>query len=162
MAPRITKHRIWCKTCNEFTLHSRKELLNDKFPLVCESCQTSYSDIKLSEIPDEKIIEQRNRFKESRRNDINNMFGSYLSLGLLQTFSDSGYEAEIIESDAGQRDIDNEKRQKDLERRNILLQKRHDDLELKKKFHNLGRNEKCLCGSGKKYKKCCWTKINKL
>ena len=30
------------------------------------------------------------------------------------------------------------------------------------KFRDLGRNDKCVCGSGKKYKKCCinidWSK----
>tara|TARA_Y100001963_G_scaffold80649_1_gene111922 strand:- start:272 stop:442 length:171 start_codon:yes stop_codon:yes gene_type:complete len=25
----------------------------------------------------------------------------------------------------------------------------------------LGRNEKCICDSGKKYKKCCWLDDNK-
>ena len=30
------------------------------------------------------------------------------------------------------------------------------------KFHQirLGRNEPCPCGSGKKFKKCCWGKLN--
>ena len=37
-----------------------------------------------------------------------------------------------------------------------------DNLEAWVKYRDLGRNDKCACGSGKKYKKCCinidWTK----
>lgn len=163
MAPQITKHRIWCKTCNEFKLHSRKVLFGSgEQPLICETCKTEYSEIKLSDIPDEKLKEQRERYKISRRNDMNDIFGSYLSFGLLHAFSETGYEPKIVESDAGQNVIDEQVRKEREIKRNELLQKRNDDLELKKKFHNLGRNEKCRCGSGKKYKKCCWQKIQKI
>ena len=162
MAPRITKHRIWCKTCNEFELHSRKELFGgDKFPLICETCDTQYSEIKLSEIPDGKLVEQRERYNEQKRKEMNGLFGMFMVNGL-NMFNEVDYEIKTVESDAGQKSIDEQKRKEIEKRRNELLQKRHDDLELKKDFHKLGRNEKCLCGSGKKYKKCCWTKIQKI
>lgn len=163
MAPVRTQHRIWCKTCNEFELHSRKELFGgDKFPLICETCNTEYSEIKLKDIPDEKLKEQRERYKITRRNNMNDVFGSYLSIGLLQAFSQSGYEPKIIESDAGQNQIDEYKRELDAEKRRQRKIKEAENEELKKKFHKLGRNEKCRCGSGKKYKKCCWIKIQKI
>jgi len=33
-----------------------------------------------------------------------------------------------------------------------------ESVETKKNEHNLGRNDNCFCGSGKKYKKCCLNK----
>ena len=160
MAPRITKHRIWCKTCNEFELHSKPDIYSKK--LICDKCETEYSEIKLRDIPEEKLIEQRERYREQQGNAMNNLFGSYLSIGLLQAFSETDYSPEIEESDAGQNEIDEYKRELAAEKWRQRKIKEDENLKLKKKFHNLGRNEKCLCGSGKKYKKCCWTKIQKL
>lgn len=33
-------------------------------------------------------------------------------------------------------------------------------LEKKPELKNVGRNSKCICGSGKKFKKCCLSKMN--
>lgn len=32
----------------------------------------------------------------------------------------------------------------------------NDRIEKKQILKNISRNDKCFCGSGKKYKKCCW------
>ncbi len=32
--------------------------------------------------------------------------------------------------------------------------------EIRANTHKVGRNDPCPCGSGKKYKKCCFLKIN--
>jgi len=32
--------------------------------------------------------------------------------------------------------------------------------EIPLEFRHVGRNEKCPCGSGKKFKKCCWDKYH--
>lgn len=36
----------------------------------------------------------------------------------------------------------------------------YDRLEKKDSLKKIGRNDKCVCGSGKKFKKCCLPKIN--
>ena len=33
-------------------------------------------------------------------------------------------------------------------------------IEKKSTLKGLGRNNKCICGSGKKFKKCCWSKLS--
>ena len=38
---------------------------------------------------------------------------------------------------------------------NIAFDAREDEIEFQSEKSKLGRNEPCLCGSGKKYKKCC-------
>lgn len=161
--PQRTLYRQWCKTCNEFELHIEKEFL--KKDLACMECKTEYTDIKLKDIPLEKRKEQRKRYNNSKDTGLSILFGSYLgSAGypFSGMFDEPGSNDEIRESDAGQRAIDEyDKKQRDIayEKRRI---RRKEEVELKKSFHKLGRNDKCLCGSDKKYKKCCWTKIQKI
>ena len=156
--------RIWCKTCNEFELHSRKSYKDEDKDLICRECGTIYTDVFLKDIPEEKIIEQRKRYKESERKSMEKFLsGSYLfGNPLTDLFKEPGYDTHITESDAGQRAIDEakaeERRAKWAERQRIRDEERAEE----KKFRGLGRNDICLCGSGKKYKKCCWSKIEQI
>jgi len=162
MAPVKTLKRTWCKTCNEFKLHETKKLFDKDW--FCKECDTEYTDIYLSEIPEEKLLEQRKRYTESQKRDRIDIYSMLLmGRGLESIGYNSGFgDTEIRESDAGQREID-EIKQMEIElvreKRRVQRQK---DLELKQSFHKLGRNDKCLCGSEKKYKKCCYSKIQKI
>lgn len=149
--------RIWCKTCNEFELHYQNFPNWEDF--FCSTCDTKYSSILLKDIPPKKIQEQRKRYKESNKGTIFN----YMLTGLLFNSPSMGlFEDETVnirESDAGQRVIDERERQKRAaiyEERRLLREKR---LAEAKKYSHLGRNDTCICGSGKKYKKCCLERI---
>lgn len=154
--PTHTLKRIWCKTCNEFTLHSQPF---DSKELICRECDTHYTDIYLNEIPREKLLEQRQRYKNRKKERMNRILGGYLFTPDLFGLA---LEEEIYESDAGQirlDEIEREERNKIYEERR---KQREAEKEEEKKFRNLGRNDICLCGSGKKYKHCCWSRIQKI
>ena len=40
-----------------------------------------------------------------------------------------------------------------------VLQSQGHTLKSRQPLHKIGRNDKCICGSGKKYKKCCLANI---
>ena len=149
-------HRLWCRTCSNWTLHDWW-LKDDGYK--CKDCETVHKPILLKEIPTEKILEQRKRYKEKEKESMGSM-GMYL-LGPTPSnpFSEDWSKPEIIESDAGQKNIDKikaEEQEKKAEKRRLERQKQHKEA---LKYKNLGRNDICLCGSGKKYKKCCLDKI---
>jgi uncharacterized protein YecA (UPF0149 family) len=164
--PTRTYRRIWCKTCNEFELHETKKLFDKEW--FCRECDTEYTSILLSDIPREKRVEQRERYTDSKNKAWTKMYGSLLNgssssyMDLLGMFGSHDFQENIQESDAGQRKLDEIHQMKvELAREKRRVQ-RQKDLELKKNFHKLGRNDKCLCGSEKKYKKCCYSKIQKI
>lgn len=170
--PKITnyKYRMWCKSCNDFTLHERIfadetkhpdyslcgfDGLEDKPTFIC-NCKTKYSSVKVSEIPVDKIEAQRERFKAQRNKRLSKLISSITSSSALDDgfFDLPTVKSEIVESDAGlEKKEAYEKAQRDKERREFAF-----ELE---RFQGLGRNEVCLCGSGLKYKKCCYSKHKK-
>lgn len=143
-------YRMWCKSCQDFTIHNRE----DK-EFSCK-CGTKHTSVKISEIPTEKVEEQRERFRAQRNKRTRKLLST---LGMSSGLNSDFFKApsvgnEIIESDAGLEKLEAyEKAKKDKERRDYAL-----ELE---RFKGLGRNEICLCGSGLKYKKCCYSKYNK-
>lgn len=161
----INRYRLWCKQCNDFTLHERiykDEFKNLRFDLckfneektylyLCE-CNTQYSSVSIIEIPEEKLNVQRKRFREQRSDNFRNVLNMYGSLANnigLWSLPEIGYK--VIESDAGlehEEEMEREARDK--------LRAEH-NLELAT-YKNVGRNDLCLCGSGIKYKKCCLNK----
>ena len=158
MPTRVLK-RQWCKTCQDYKTHQPKTLFEKDW--LCDVCETPYTETDISEIPQEKIEEQRKRWTEKNKRDFGGIYTSML-LGFGLDAITSMSSTEIKEDDAGQNEINKEQRkQRDLERERKQIQ-RLKDLEYKKKFKNLGRNDICICGSGKKYKKCCLTKISKI
>lgn len=159
------KFRQYCKTCEDFTIHDRvyiDEQKHDKFnsikfigdntfESICDTCSTQYTHIDPSDIEESKIQLQRNRFKSKRKSDFEESL-KYLSNPLndiMDMFKAPGItELKIIEDDAGLEDEELLQRKIKKEQNAIILA----EIE---RFKNVGRNDKCLCGSGKKYKKCC-------
>jgi len=134
----------------------------------CRVCGTVTTEYNLSDVPEEKIQEQRKRYNEYKKE--HNSFISFLNVlssptrspisGLFDEDWDSKYE--IIETDAGQKAIDDEEfrirnnKMIELREKQRLLEEEY------KKFKHLGRNDRCACGSGKKYKQCCINKFKDL
>jgi hypothetical protein len=151
MAPQPKpQYRTWCKNCKKFEIH----VWHSETDLVCKICDLIYTPYKTSEIPENLLLEQRQRYKNQKYNKID----SYLNLlkpsniifDMLQTM-DEAYSIITIECDAGLKAI-NENRIKriNIEKQRIAdLNKDFDD-----NYSKLNRNDKCSCGSGKKYKVC--------
>jgi uncharacterized protein YecA (UPF0149 family) len=146
--PTRTFYRIWCKTCNEFELHTNKD---EQY--ICEECGTVYTDILLGEIPKEKRIEQRERYNKRKRKNFINIFDTFTNYHNM--FKEEIGRTEIMESDAGQKYIDDKNKEKYEQYKKEAEEKKA----LQKQYSKLGRNEKCFCGSGIKFKKCCYAKI---
>lgn len=142
------QYRHWCASCNEWTLFAmNEEILN------CEICSSPKQEVDLSTIPEEKIEEQRNRFRNMRRTDFAKMMEVYQFMSSNPNADMPFAETDTIaETDAGLLVIEREEREKREAEQEAIKQ----DIE---KHKNVGRNEKCLCNSGLKYKKCCWTRI---
>jgi len=121
----------------------------------CKDCKNPQEKVMSNEIPKEKILEQRKRYRAYKKNSL---FGSMLFLNPRpdNPFSEKFPEPEIIEHDAGQKSIDETNYQK---RNEEYEQNKREQAELKAKFGHLGRNDKCGCGSGVKFKKCCQLKM---
>ena len=150
-------NRVWCSTCKDWELHTQHyPNWEDWF---CPVCENKWEPSLLSEIPEDKIKEQRERYKEHNRHSLDRIMGGMMLGGLMDMWSEPGSDVDIRESDAGQRAIDEEAR-KERERKSEERRRVRDaEIVEKKRFQNVGRNDQCLCGSGLKYKKCCETKI---
>lgn len=149
--PTNTLIRTWCKTCNDWKLHSTN--------YICQSCETEFTTINTSDIPEAKVLEQRERYKQSRQRSFSKILNPYITndLNYLALANDS--QTQIVEEDAGQKDMDEQRsrlRQKAIDERNALKQ------EYETNYKHLQRNDMCSCGSGKKYKKCCQSKFQSI
>jgi len=150
-------NRFWCKECKEFTLH------NTWGNKSCITCGTITESYKLSEVPEEKIMEQRARYNKAKKSAID----TYLNFlkpsnPILELFKEDCSQDEIRECDAGQKSIDDEKQRIHNEEINARLAAKRALQEEYVKFKKLGRNDKCACDSGKKYKNCCMNKFSSL
>ena len=74
-----------------------------------------------------------------------------MGVGIEAIIDTSWKSAEIIECDAGQKEIDNRKKEQREEAKRIG-QEILDDYNTN--YKHLNRNDKCTCGSGKKFKQC--------
>ena len=142
-------YRNWCKTCNNFTIHSYPVL--GSTDLTCK-CGTVWTTVTVGEIPKEKILEQRKRYKADRSERFRKTY-SYLTLmGMLGGGIDSTtIGMNVQETDAGLVEAE----AIDKARREARDKAVREELD---RFSKLGRNEPCLCGSELKYKKCCYAK----
>lgn len=151
--PNLSYSRNWCAECQEYTLFYYNF---EKKKYCCKQCKSEFVTTELSEIPEEKQIEQRERYKVRRKQRNTSMLLSFsLGLGFAGTELLNTSGIDISEDDAGQNEIDKitlEKRKTEQAGIEMDYQKK---VEYSKLFIGLGRNELCLCGSGKKYKKCC-------
>ncbi len=160
--PTINYHRTWCKTCNDWTLHHhgfQSEVSS------CKICKTEWTEITLGEIPKEKVIEQRERYKDSKKKSVG-VLGAYFRAAANNyeglDMRPPGSDVKITEEDAGQ-ELLNEKRVAMLDARMAEETEKQKKLQQEYiSFKSLGRNDICLCGSGKKYKKCCMKKFENI
>lgn len=120
-------------------------------------------------IPEEKLIEQRHRYLASRKGRSVGLYTkatmAMMGMGAMGMGFGLDFEEErgpdgwpkpqIIEADAGQRELDElEKREKEAQFE-IELQAHEEERKAILPFvDEIGRNAACPCGSGKKYKKC--------
>jgi ribosomal protein L44E len=141
------KHRTYCKSCQDFTIHSR-ELL--KAYLTCETCDKVQNGYTISEVDPNLIKIQRERYKKSRKQKIGGMYGAFLGGVGIQAIMDLD-EIIVVECDAGQEEIDEQIKQIRTEKVRKFQAIKD---EFNQKYSKLGRNETCSCGSGKKFKKC--------
>lgn len=168
-------YRSWCVPCGDWTLFYH-QIGEDTAK--CKVCSTAHEAIKLKDIPEEKLKEQRERYKiykkEKDAERISSLLGgSFLFSGrgtigggmmdqLDEMMSEDFPEPIIVESDAGQKkldEIEDHKRKVELYNQQV---KREEERKEAQKYRHLGRNDICLCGSGNKYKKCCMNKIKQL
>jgi hypothetical protein len=158
--------RLWCKKCNDW------ELFEQQYPnpseWFCKECENAYEEILLSEIPEEKLEEQRKRYIKGNRSPFDRFTEEIFMSAeernvreLVHMFSPPGsdWETEIIESDAGQRAIDQEKRKKREEEITKEIEEKEKVKQELFKYKEIQRNDHCACGSGKKYKKCCLERV---
>lgn len=159
--PTIIRKRVWCKTCQDYCIH-QQNVITDK--LICKECKTEYEPTSLSEIPDEKIQEQRKRYIEWNKQKKKKFFSELINPMARLTnefgnmFSPPGNDVEFYETDAGQRDID-KKIEEEYEKIREQKKQEHEKKVIEyNKFKHTQRNDTCPCGSGLKYKKCCYNK----
>lgn len=151
--PEIVYYRVWCKKCQHFELHDAPGLGDmDTEGLKCRECDTVYTDVMLSEIPQEKKDAQRKRWQDAQGRVL--MSSAYMMMnpfaGIMLGSQDQ--KVRVVESDAGQKRLNELRHQKRLEE---IAHRKEEVI----KFAGLTRNDKCRCGSGLKYKKCCWSRI---
>jgi hypothetical protein len=147
--PTIRKYRQWCKTCQDWTLHT---INGETDQLICDLCKTENTNVYLDEIPNEKLLEQRARYNKKKYSFI---LDNVLLNPNNNPFAPVGSNIEIIETDAGQDYIDEQVKKRYEE----LQKKREEQDKLQAEHKKIGRNEKCFCGSGLKFKKCCYNKV---
>lgn len=146
------KHRTYCKSCDNFTIHTSD--------YICETCRTEYTPYRPSEVSEDKILQQRKRYKDRKAENFMGLYGKFiLGVGLEAIMNLDSIKQEIIECDAGQVEIDKrvkEYKQLEKEEREKVLE------DFNTNYKHLNRNDKCSCGSGKKYKQCCLLKFRNL
>jgi len=134
--------------------------------LICKICGTPHVKTCLDDIPEDKLIAQRKRYNEKISGQYKHLLSEFTLnpearrvKELMEMFGPVADETEIIEADAGQKklnEIAQMKRQKEIEAKE---QRKQEVINECLPFKNMGRNDVCTCGSGKKYKKCCMDKI---
>jgi hypothetical protein len=128
---------------------------------ICNDCGTEFTTIKLIDIPEDKLIEQRKRYRDSvnpLKAVSSLLFNCNPAIQMAKMFQPPSMDIEIMEEDAGEKQIHEQNR--------IVYNKRCEERERLKeetfKYKELNRNDICICGSGKKYKQCCLFKYQNL
>ena len=175
MPTEIPKRRTWCKTCQDFSLFttyltSENVIVIDTLGgeikkatrTVCMTCDNEYVPYRLSEVPEEKLIEQRARYRQMKKNEFIKMLNVYQDMSrsnilasMMGELYDKPVGYTVREDDAGQEEITAAEKA-EREARWAAEQ------EFKDKYHGAQRNDKCRCDSGLKYKKCCLPKVEKI
>ena len=104
----------------------------------------------MSEVPEEKILEQQKRYREKQMNSYLKYLQPQKSI-FEEMFSEEIGTTVIHEDDAGWKEISEQRAQaREDARREIREAKEEYD----RLYSHLGRNDLCSCGSGKKFKHC--------
>ena len=170
--PSTIKKRTWCTTCQEFetfashltsettVLDAAGKEIKKLSKTTCDTCGNEYVPYSLSEVPEEKIQEQRARYKKMNREKFIKMLSAYQDMSksniladMMREVSDRPVGFTVNEDDAGQIAIDEAERAGREATRAA-------EQEFKARYHGAQRNDKCRCDSGLKYKKCCLPKVN--
>ena len=135
-------HRTYCKTCQDFTIHTAD--------YVCQTCNTEFTSYFPSKVDSSLIEQQRKRYKVAKINSMGSLYGAFMQGKGIEVIM-SEPKQQIIECDAGQKEINNRKKEQreEVKRRG---QEILDDYNTN--YKHLNRNDKCTCGSGKKFKQC--------
>lgn len=138
------KHRTYCKTCKNFTIHTSD--------YICQTCDTKFTTYNTSEVDGNLVEQQRKRYNEKRSQKVGNLYKAFMmGVGIEAIMDTSWKPAEVIECDAGQKEIDNGKK----EQREEVKRKVQEILDdYNTNYKHLNRNDKCTCGSDKKFKQC--------
>lgn len=145
----MTKYRLFCKTCVDYTLH----IHNGNETFTCK-CNTLHSDINISEIPTDIVLKQQKRYKEYRSRLQHSTYNIVLK-DMFGQFASNNIGTNVLEDDAGLIEQENKIKQERIAERNRKI-------DYLNSFKGINRNETCRCGSGKKYKKCCSDKVNEI
>ena len=154
--PTQTFYRQWCVPCQEWTFFRRKSF--DQAELCCKECGSEERYYNLKDIPENKIMEQRERWKQQRSEQFASVFGGMMYGSVLLNAGlggSGGGPIHEVENDAGQKEIDAGQKEIDEARAKARQEAARLKAEKEVKFRHVGRNDPCLCGSGLKYKKCC-------
>jgi len=171
--PSTIKKRTWCTTCQEFELFeshltphetiiidSQGSEIKKTSKTTCDTCGNEYVPYSLSEVPEEKILKQRERYRQMKKTEFIKMLSAYQDMSrtnilkdIMAEVSDRPVGYTVKEDDAGQEEID-------AAERAAREAKKLADIEFKERFRGAQRNDKCRCGSDNKYKKCCLPKVN--
>ncbi len=138
------KHRTYCKTCQDFTIHTED--------YICETCNTEFTSYFPSKVNSDLVEQQRKRYNEKRINSVGGLYKAFMvGVGIEAMMDTSWKPAEIIECDAGQKEIDNRKKEQREEAKRRGQEILND---YNTNYKHLNRNDKCTCGSNKKFKQC--------
>ena len=140
--PSINKKRTYCKSCEDFTVHSHD--------YICETCDTKFTPYYPSEVNQEKVNRQRERYKKWRMSQTGGLYNAFMMGVGLQAIMNLP-QVGISECDAGQKEIDKQIN-KEREARKKAREEIKEEFELF--YKTTQRNDSCPCGSGLKYKKC--------
>jgi uncharacterized protein YchJ len=172
--PNQIKKRTWCTTCQEFelfeshltsgttVLDAEGKEIKKLSKTSCDTCGNEYVPYSLSEVPEEKILEQRERYRQMKKTEFIKMLSAYQDMSrsniladMMREVSDRPVGYSVKEDDAGQEAIDSAERA-------AREAKRREEIEFKESYRGAHRNDKCRCGSENKYKKCCLPKVNSI
>ena len=162
--PLRTQYRLWCQKCQDWELFEKRHPNPDE--LFCNSCEEVHVKTLIKDIPEEKLLEQRQRYNRKKKQQYSKYMNEMLMdpesrqiREMVDMFREPGWDTEIVESDAGQKQLDEiarEKRAKEIEEKEAAKNAFKQEA---LKYKGLTRNDKCACDSGLKYKKCCMDRI---
>lgn len=138
------KHRTYCKTCQDFTIHTAD--------YVCQTCNAEFTSYFPSEVDISLVEQQRKRYNDKKTQQMRGLYKAFMmGVGIESMLDTSWKPTEIIEDGAGQKEIDNRKK----EQKEEVKRKGQEILDdYNTNYKHLNRNDNCTCGSGKKFKQC--------